>query len=75
MIVAVTVTFSSLNATTCFWNYALGVGASLKPELVMVFCDFRIECKYTNDRAIVVYSSGAVANPQFAFVAEIQSAI
>jgi hypothetical protein len=30
------------------------------------FRGFQFEYEYTNDRAIIVYSNGAVANPQFA---------
>lgn len=54
------------NGTTGLWIYPLGVGTSLKPGLATGFRGFQTEYKYTNDCAIIVYSNGAVANPQFA---------
>lgn len=53
------------NGATNTWSTPAG-GGPLRAGLATGFRGFQIEYEYTNDRAIIVYSNGAAANPQFA---------
>ena len=63
------------NGTTGIWSNPLGVGTALKAGLAAGSRGFLIEYDRINNRAIIVYSIGVIANPQFALVAQMSSAI
>lgn len=53
------------NGATNTWSTPAG-GGPLRAGLATGFRGFQIEYEHTNDRAIIVYSNAAAANPQFA---------